>query len=139
MKQNSIVLAYIADTSGGKTDFHNIPVYLRPGKSLRDWASERGKTPQHRIMLFISSVAANNVQICTLATLNSQCIDAWHNTRGTVSQDKIQPCCYSERIRHSFEDSNVHVLDREERWLERQEKEAVFVNLENPPQSRGGS
>lgn len=91
---------------------YNIPVYLRPGKSLRDWATERGKTPQHRIMLFMSSVAVNNVQICTLTTLNSQCTDAWHNTGGPVPLDKIQPSCYSERLRHSFEDSNVHVLDR---------------------------
>jgi len=28
---------------------------------------------------------------------------------------------------HSFEDSNVHILDREDRWFERGDKEAIYV------------
>ena len=39
---------------------------------------------------------------------------------------------------HSFKDSNVHVLDREDRWFERGVKEAIYVHLEKPSISRGG-
>ncbi len=33
---------------------------------------------------------------------------------------------------HSFEDSNVHILDREDRWFERGVKEAIYVKIERP-------
>lgn len=39
---------------------------------------------------------------------------------------------------NSFEDSNVHVLAREEKWLERGVKEAMFVKLEKPSGNGGG-
>ena len=39
---------------------------------------------------------------------------------------------------HSFEDGDVHILAREDRWFERGVKEAVFVNLEKPSLNRGG-
>ena len=31
---------------------------------------------------------------------------------------------------HSFEDSNVHILDREDRWFERGVKEAIYTKIE---------
>ena len=31
---------------------------------------------------------------------------------------------------HYLEDSNVHVLDREDGWLERRVKEAIYIHLE---------
>lgn len=34
---------------------------------------------------------------------------------------------------HSFKDSDVHILDREDRWFERGVKEATYVHL-----NRGG-
>ena len=39
---------------------------------------------------------------------------------------------------HSFKDSNVHVLDREDRWFERGVKEAIYVQLEKPSLNSGG-
>jgi len=39
---------------------------------------------------------------------------------------------------HSFEDGNVNILAREERWFERGEKEAIFIHLEKPSLNRGG-
>ena len=39
---------------------------------------------------------------------------------------------------HSFEDHNVHILDREDRWFERGVKEAIFVKRETPSLNRGG-
>ena len=38
---------------------------------------------------------------------------------------------------HSFEDNNVHILDREDRWFERGVKEAIYVKVEKPALCRG--
>ena len=39
---------------------------------------------------------------------------------------------------HSFEDSNVHVVAREDRWFERGVKEAIYVHIEKTSLNRGG-
>ena len=33
---------------------------------------------------------------------------------------------------HSFEDNNVNILAREDRWIERGVKESIYVKLESP-------
>ena len=37
---------------------------------------------------------------------------------------------------HSFKDSNVHILDRKDRWFERGVKEAIYVHMEKPSLNR---
>ena len=39
---------------------------------------------------------------------------------------------------HSFEDSDVHILERDDRWFERGMKEAIYVHLEKSSLNRGG-
>ena len=39
---------------------------------------------------------------------------------------------------HSFEDNNVKILDREDRWFERGVKEAIYVKIEKPSLNRRG-
>ena len=39
---------------------------------------------------------------------------------------------------HSFEDSQVRILDREEDWFKRGVKEAIYVKTEKPSLNRGG-
>ena len=39
---------------------------------------------------------------------------------------------------HSFEDCDVLILDREDRWFERGVKEVMYVKLEKTPLNRGG-
>lgn len=39
---------------------------------------------------------------------------------------------------HSFEDGDVHILAKEDRWFERGVKEITFVNLEQLSLNRGG-
>ena len=52
--------------------------------------------------------------------------DVWYNTGEPPHQDI------------PFEDSDVHVLDREDRWFERGVKEAIYVHLEQPSLNKGG-
>ena len=42
------------------------------------------------------------------------------------------------RTKHSYEDDDVHVVDREDRWFERRVKEAVSVSTERPWLNRAG-
>ena len=40
---------------------------------------------------------------------------------------------------HSFEDSKVHILDREDRWFGTGIREAIYVKLEKTSLNRGGA
>ena len=39
---------------------------------------------------------------------------------------------------HSFQDENVQILDREDKWFERGVKEAIYVKIKKPSLNRGG-
>ncbi|KAE8588439.1 hypothetical protein XENTR_v10022544 [Xenopus tropicalis] len=58
----------------------------------------------------------------------------WANSSG---QDSAVSLHLKEKG-HSFEDSNVHILDREDRWFERGVKEAIYASLQKPSLNRGG-
>ncbi len=48
-------------------------------------------------------------------------------------------CLFTPKeMARSYEDSNVHILDREDRWFERGVKEAIYVKVEKPSFQRGG-
>ena len=54
----------------------------------------------------------------------------------TLGQDSTLHLHLKEKC-HSFEDPNVHVLDREDRWSERVVRKAIFVQLEKPSLNQG--
>lgn len=62
---------------------------------------------------------------------------AQHRRANSSGQDSAVYLHLKEKV-HSFEDSNVHILDREDRWFERGVKEAIYVKLEKPSLNRGG-
>lgn len=40
--------------------------------------------------------------------------------------------------KNSINDQEVHILDREGRWVERGVKEAIYIKVEQPSLNRGG-
>ncbi len=61
---------------------------------------------------------------------------AQHRGADSSGQDSAV-CSHLKESSHSFEDSNVHILDREDRWFERGVKEAIYVEVEKTiPQQR---
>ena len=62
---------------------------------------------------------------------------AQHRRANSSGQDSAVYLHLKEKA-HSFEDSNVHILDREDRWFERGVKEAIYVKVEKPSLNRGG-
>ncbi len=63
---------------------------------------------------------------------------AQHRRANSSGQDSAV-YLHLKEMAHSFEDSNVHILDREDRWLERGVKEVIYVKMEKPSLNRGGS
>ena len=57
--------------------------------------------------------------------------DTWQNTGEPPHWDRTQHLNLKKKG-PSFEDSNVHVLDKEDRGFERGVKEPIYVHLEKP-------
>ena len=66
---------------------------------------------------------------CALGKQNNFC--KWIGTTSEGQLQKSRLCCplTSEGINHSFEDNNVNILAREDRWFERGVKESIHVRL----------
>ena len=62
---------------------------------------------------------------------------AQHRRACSSSQDSAVHLHLKEKG-PSYEDSNVHILDREDRWFERGVEEAIYVKLENQSLNGGG-
>ena len=77
-----------------------------------------------------------SVQICALGRRNNLSINEWHNTGGPTPQAKTLLSTYIGS--HSFEDNNVNVLARKDRWSERGVNESIHDKLEWPSLYRGG-
>jgi len=58
--------------------------------------------------------------------------------RATSSGQDSAVHLHLKEKRNSFEDSNVHILDREDRWFETGVKEAINVKLEKTYLNGGG-
>ena len=143
-KRKNIVIPYIAGVSEklkrifGK---HHIPVYFKPGNTLRQkLVHPKDKTPRHKQSNVVYAVQCSE-----------ECSDLYigetkqplhkrmaQHRRATSSGQDSAVHLHLKDTGHSFEDSNVQVLAREERWFERGVKEAIFTRLEKPSLNRGG-
>lgn len=56
----------------------------------------------------------------------------------TKSHDYIAVDTHLQQKKYSFQDHEVHFLDREDSWFERGIKEAMYVKVEWPSLNRGG-
>jgi len=63
---------------------------------------------------------------------------AQHRRANSSGLDSAVHLHLEEEKAHSFEDSKVHILDREDRRFERGVKEAIYVKVEKPSLNRGG-
>lgn len=75
----------------------------------------------------------------TSVWLSNLYTDTWPNTEEPAPQDRIQLFICTYKRKFTFSDSNVHILDREDRWFERGVKEAIHVYLEQPSLNRSGA
>lgn len=120
---------------------HSIPVYFKPSNTLR----QRLVHPKDRTPYTHKSNLVYAIQC------NEECKDlyigetkqplykrmAQHSRANSSGMDSAVHLHLKEKA-HSFEDSNVQILDREDRWFERGVKEAIYVKVEKPSLNRGG-
>ena len=62
---------------------------------------------------------------------------AQHRRANSSGQDSAVHLHLKEKI-HSFEDNNVNILSREDRWFERGAEESIYVKLKWQSLNRGG-
>ena len=62
----------------------------------------------------------------------------YQHRRGNSSGPQSAVHLHLEATKHSFEDSEVRILAKEQRWFERGVKEAIFVKQQNPSLNRNG-
>ncbi|XP_049914604.1 uncharacterized protein LOC126398968 [Epinephelus moara] len=143
-KRNNIVIPYVSGVSeklGRIFNKHRIPVYFKPSNTLRQrLVHPKDRTPHTQKSNLVYAVQCS--EECpdlyigeTKQPLNKR--TAQHRRANSSGQDSVVYLHLKEKV-HSFEDSNVHTLDREDRWFERGVKEAIYVKLEKPSLNRGG-
>ncbi|KAL3978929.1 G2/M phase-specific E3 ubiquitin-protein ligase [Sarotherodon galilaeus] len=141
---NNIVIPYVAGVSEKLRRVfskHDIPVYFRPSNTLRHkLVHPKDKTPKHRLNNVVYAVQCS--EECpdlyigeTKQPLHKRM--AQHRRATSTGQDSAVHLHLKDKG-HSFEDANVHILDREDRWFERGVKEAIYVHCERPSLNRGG-
>ncbi|CAI5669576.1 unnamed protein product [Oreochromis niloticus] len=114
---------------------------LRPSNTLRHkLVHPKDKTPKHRLNNVVYAVQCS--EECpdlyigeTKQPLHKRM--AQHRRATSTGQDSAVHLHLKDKG-HSFEDANVHILDREDRWFERGVKEAIYVHCERPSLNRGG-
>ncbi|KAL3972435.1 transcription elongation factor S-II [Sarotherodon galilaeus] len=143
-RRNNIVIPYVAGVSEKLRRVfskHDIPVYFRPSNTLRHkLVHPKDKTPKHRLNNVVYAVQCS--EECpdlyigeTKQPLHKRM--AQHRRATSTGQDSAVHLHLKDKG-HSFEDANVHILDREDRWFERGVKEAIYVHCERPSLNRGG-
>ena len=143
-RRNGIVIPYVAGVSEKFRRIfskHNIPVHFKPKNTVRQkLVHPKDKTPRQKLSNVVYAVQCseecNDLYIGeTKQPLHRRM--AQHRRASSSGQDSAVHLHLKE-TGHTFEDHNVHILDREDRWFERGVKEAIFVKQETPSLNRGG-
>ena len=140
----SIVIPYVAGVSEKLRRIFNrqqIPVFFKPSHTLR----QRLVHPKDPI----PHSAKNNVVYAVQCS--EECSDLYigetkqplnkrmyQHRRANSSGPESAVFLHLKKEGHSFQDENVQILDREERWFERGVKEAIYVKIKKPSLNRGG-
>ena len=143
-KRNNIVIPYVSGVSEKLRRIfnkHNIPVFFKPSNTLRQkLVHPKDRTPHTQKSNLVYAVQCS--QECkdqyigeTKQPLNKRM--AQHRRANSSGQDSAVYLHLKEKT-HSFDDNNVQILDREDRWFERGVKEAIYVKVEKPSLNRGG-
>ncbi|KAM7378702.1 hypothetical protein PAMP_004307 [Pampus punctatissimus] len=143
-KRNNIVIPYVSGVSEKLRRIfskHRIPVYFKPSNTLRQrLVHPKDRTPHTQKSNLVYAVQCN--EECkdlyigeTKQPLHKRMYQ--HRRPNSSGLDSAVYLHLKEKA-HSFEDNNVHILDREDRWFERGVKEAIYVKIEKPTLNRGG-
>ena len=143
-KRKNMVIPYVAGMSEKLRRIfkkHHIPVCFKPNNTLRQQlVHPKDPTPKHKMNNIVYAVQCS--EECselyigeTKQQLHQRM--AQHRRAKASGQDSAVYLHLKDKG-HSFEDSQVRILDREEDWFKRGVKEAIYVKMEKPSLNRGG-
>ncbi|XP_060769143.1 mitochondrial outer membrane protein SLC25A46 isoform X1 [Neoarius graeffei] len=141
-KRKNIVIPYISGLSEKLRRIfykHNIPVHFRPSNTLKQklvHPKDRHKQDNVVYAIQCSEECTDSYIGETKQPLRLHRCMAQHRRASSSDQDSVY--LHLNNKGHSFQDCNVRILARQDRWYERGVKEAIFVNLERPSPNRGG-
>ncbi|XP_038148866.1 uncharacterized protein LOC119788543, partial [Cyprinodon tularosa] len=144
IKRKNITIPYIAGVSEKlKRIFskHKIPVHFKPNQTLKQrLVHPKDKTPRPNMSGVVYAVQCSEECSDLYIRETKQPLHrrmAQHRRAAASGQDSAVHLHLVDKG-HSFEDQNVHILDKENRWFERGVKEAIYVKREKPTLNRGG-
>ncbi|XP_060756448.1 uncharacterized protein LOC132867510 [Neoarius graeffei] len=143
-KRKNIVIPYISGLSEKLRRIfykHNIPVCFRPSNTLKQkLVHPKDRIPRHKQDNVVYAIQCSEQCTDSYIGETKQPLHrrmAQHRRASSSGQDSAVYLHLNNKG-HSFQDSNVRILAREDCWYERGVKEAIFVNLERPSLNRGG-
>ncbi|XP_040922260.1 uncharacterized protein LOC121200823, partial [Toxotes jaculatrix] len=143
-KHKNIVIPYVSGVSEKLRRIfnkHQIPVCFKPSNTLRQkLVHPKDKIPHnHKSNLIYAVKCSEECKDLYIGETKQPLSKRMAQHRRANSSGPVS-AVYShlKEKAHSFEDSNVKILDREDRWFERGVKEAIYVKVEKPSLNRGG-
>ncbi|XP_060756880.1 uncharacterized protein LOC132867932 [Neoarius graeffei] len=143
-KRKNIVIPYISGLSEKLRRIfykHNIPVHFRPNNTLKQkLVHPKNRIPRHKQdnVVYAIQCSENCTDLYIGETKQPLYRRLAQHRRASSSGQDSAVYIHLNNKGHSFQDCNVRILAREDRWYERGVKEAIFVNLERPSLNRGG-
>ena len=139
-----IVIPYFAGVSEKLRRIFNkqqIPVFFKPGQTLRQrLVHPKDPVPHNQKNNLVYAISCSEGCSDQYIGETKQPLHkrmAQHRRANTSGMDSAV-FLHLKKEGHSFQDENVRILDREERWFERGVKEAIYVKVARPSLNRGG-
>ena len=119
-----------------------IPVSFKPANTLRQkLVHPKDKVPKDKQSNVVYAIKCKDT-VCedtyigeTKQTLSKRMYQHRRPSSGAGDSAVFQ---HLHATKHSFDNKDVVILDREHRWFERGVKEAIYVNSEQPTLNKGG-
>ncbi|XP_033181822.1 uncharacterized protein LOC117152842, partial [Anabas testudineus] len=142
--RKNLVIPYMAGVSDKlKRIFrkHNIPVYFKPTNTLRQkLVHPKDRTPKHKMSNIVYAVQCSEEcpELYIGETKQPLHRRMAQHRRSNTSGPESAVYLHLKDKGHSFEDCDVKILDKEDKWFERGVREAVHVQINTPSLNRGG-
>jgi len=145
VKRRNVTIPYVSGLSEKLRRIfgqHQIPVSFKPSNTLRQkLVHPKDKTSKDKLSNIVYAIQCQDTDCQelyigetkqTLAKRMSQ------HRRASSGCGDSAVYLHLDSTKHSFDNKDVSVLDKEHRWYERGVKEAIYVKKEQPSLNKGG-
>ncbi|XP_054645213.1 uncharacterized protein LOC129188546 [Dunckerocampus dactyliophorus] len=144
-KRRGVVVPYVAGVSEKLQRIlwqHKIPTYFKPVNTLRQkLVHPKDKAPNQKQSNVVYSIHCKDEECKEHYIGETQQMlqkRLYQHRRDNASGPQSAVHLHLKATNHSFQDSEVKILAKENRWFERGVKEAIFVKQQNPSLNRNG-